>query len=46
MALLERLLYAVAIACFAIVHYIALQRIDAAASHATHPPSVTLQGTD
>ncbi|MGM4927163.1 hypothetical protein [Tardiphaga sp. 619_E2_N8_5] len=46
MALLERLLYAAAIACFVIVHTIALQRIDAVASHATHPPSVTLQGTD
>jgi hypothetical protein len=46
MALLERLLYAAAIACFVIVHYVALQRIDAVASHATHTPSVTLQGTD
>jgi hypothetical protein len=46
MALLERLLYAATIACFVIVHYVALQRIDAVASHATHTPSLTLQGTD
>jgi hypothetical protein len=46
MALLERLLYAAAIACFVIVYSIALPRIDPTASRGIHTPSLTLQTTD